>query len=141
MDRLRSEGLLSRQEYGDLQAVTTEEERTRKLINDILPRKGSDSFTKFCEVLRTTEGQEHVVNDIIQPLSQTVGGAVGPQQEVEDKFASRTSQEEHQRQTEYGQKQIREVALQQAKDTSESELRETIHVSVKSIHQSFCVAN
>ena len=73
MDRLRFEGLLCREEYSRLiEKYATDEERARKLINDILPRKGRDSFRKFCEVLLAIEGQEHIVNDIIQPPRQAL---------------------------------------------------------------------
>lgn len=77
MDRLRSEGLLNREEFSGLIATATEEERARKLINDILPRKGPLSFRDFCKVLLSVKGQEHIVNDIIQPDCQKVGRGEG----------------------------------------------------------------
>ena len=67
MDKLRARNQLNRQEYRYLLALATEEGRARILINDILPRKGPDSFGEFCKALLESKGQEHIVNVIIQP--------------------------------------------------------------------------
>ena len=65
LDKFRGEGLITREEYSNLQEVS-ELKRARTLVNDLLPRKGKDSLDKFCRILLKTPGQEHIVKDIIK---------------------------------------------------------------------------
>ena len=73
LDYLRGAGLVSREEYSDLQKATyTDLQRARFLVNDLLPRKGEDSLDKFCSILLKIPGQAHIVKDIIkyEPTSE-----------------------------------------------------------------------
>lgn len=65
LDHLRSNGLLNREEYSQLQEMTHECDRSRRLINTMLPSKGPGSLKTFCQILLSVQGQEHIVTDII----------------------------------------------------------------------------
>ena len=66
LDRLRVARLLTQTEYGELQQGSmTEQNRSQKLVTDLLVRK-EGSFAKFCEVLSAVEGQRHIVTEILK---------------------------------------------------------------------------
>ena len=67
LDHLRLAGLINRSEYRELYGSesSTDEDRSRKLLIDILPRKGKGAFRKFCEILSAVEGQEFIVSGIL----------------------------------------------------------------------------
>ena len=64
MDKLRAKGLVTRSEYSELQSLATEKQRSQRLINDLLPVKGSESLSDFCMILRAVNdrGQEYIAN-------------------------------------------------------------------------------
>lgn len=76
LDNLRSDGLVTRNEYTELSSMDTEVSRSRTLLNNILPRKGPGSFDKFCHILYNTEDQKYVATDIIK--WRPGGGATTP---------------------------------------------------------------
>ncbi|XP_065844289.1 uncharacterized protein [Oscarella lobularis] len=45
----------------------TNEDKSRMLLVDILPRKGETAFDEFVDVLRGTERQEHIVRQLLEP--------------------------------------------------------------------------
>ena len=65
LDHLRADGLLNQEEYAILESCQTDQSRSRKLLNDFLPKKGPDALTRFCSILQSVEGQEHVA-ELIQ---------------------------------------------------------------------------
>ena len=66
LDHLRADDLLSREDCATLtKSYQTDESRSRALLDEILPRKGPDAFTKFCSILQSVQGQEHVA-ELIQ---------------------------------------------------------------------------
>ena len=79
LDHLRQARLIDGPEYRELQAASEEEDRSRKLLNDILPRKEKGAYRKFCEVLLAVKDQKYIVASILatRPQSFTVGTAVG----------------------------------------------------------------
>jgi hypothetical protein len=75
LDDLRAARILSRTEYSELLEVSTEEMRSRMLLNDLLPRQNG-SFSNFCKILLKVEGQEHIVTEILKiGVSQTTSAA------------------------------------------------------------------
>ena len=64
MDKLRAKGLVTRSEYSELQSLATEKQRSQRLINDLLPVKGSESLSDFCMILRAVNdrGHEYIAN-------------------------------------------------------------------------------
>ena len=70
LDHLRASELLASEEYRRLQAMTTEEERSRELLHNYLPTKGKTAYSKFCNVLSEVEGQTHVLTEILQERSR-----------------------------------------------------------------------
>ena len=67
MERLRSCGVLTAEDCSSLRnGCSTEEERSRKLLHDILPRRGNDVFNQFCRILLTVEGQNHIVTQVMK---------------------------------------------------------------------------
>jgi hypothetical protein len=75
LDDLRAARILSRTEYSELLEVSTEEMRSRRLLNNLLPRKNG-SFSNFCKILLKVEGQEHIVTEILKiGVSQTTSAA------------------------------------------------------------------
>ncbi|XP_065846127.1 uncharacterized protein [Oscarella lobularis] len=68
LDRLLAERLVSREQYAMLRdSSKTNEDKSRILLVDILPRKGDTAFDEFVDVLRGTERQEHVVRLFLEP--------------------------------------------------------------------------
>ena len=62
LDHLRLSGLLTAEEYKELQQRSfTENERSQRLLHVILPAKGKSSMADFCEVLSHVEGQKHLI--------------------------------------------------------------------------------
>ena len=67
LDHLRESRLLTREEYEELQdGRLLEVDRSRKLLNSILPLKGKGSFDMFCQVLGKVDGQQHIVTQILK---------------------------------------------------------------------------
>ena len=67
LEDLRTCGLLTSEDCNTLRHdCSNEEERTRQILYDILPRRGNDAFDRFCDVLRTTEGQKHILSEVLQ---------------------------------------------------------------------------
>ena len=69
LDKLREKRLVAPEEYTQLHNVRrleSDQECNRRLL-DILPKKGSSSFSKFLDVLRSTAGQEHI-GDTLKPM-------------------------------------------------------------------------
>ncbi|XP_065843070.1 ankyrin-1-like isoform X2 [Oscarella lobularis] len=60
LNRLYSARLVTKGEYNHLLSMSSREDKSRELLNDILPRKGPNSYDRFVAILRETEGQEHV---------------------------------------------------------------------------------
>ena len=66
LTRLLASSLITLQEFERLSLDSIDDEkRSRTLLVSILPRKGPDSFDRFLNVLKETEGQEHVAQKII----------------------------------------------------------------------------
>ena len=67
LDHLRASYLLTREEYEEFQdGRLLEVDRSRKLLNSILPLKGKESFDTFCQVLSKVDGQQHIVTQILK---------------------------------------------------------------------------
>ena len=59
--------LLTREECSSLRlAFSTEEDRSREFLLQILPRKENDAFIHFCRVLLNCKGQEHIVTEVMK---------------------------------------------------------------------------
>ena len=68
VDRLLAERLVSREQYEMLRdSSTTTEDKSRRLLVDILPRKGETAFDEFVALLQNTERQDHVVRQFLKP--------------------------------------------------------------------------
>ena len=65
LDHLRADGLLNQEDYDTLESYQTDQSRSRKLLNNILPKKGPDALPRFCSILQNVEGQEHAA-ELIQ---------------------------------------------------------------------------
>ena len=67
LDKLYNEGLITKDEWIELQAFGTERDRTEKLLGVILPRKTppGDVFCRLCTILKGTAGQEEVANILL----------------------------------------------------------------------------
>ena len=67
LEELLACGLLTAEECSFLRhGCSTEEDRSRTLLYDILPRKESDVFSRFCQAVRNVKGQEHIVTEVLQ---------------------------------------------------------------------------
>ena len=66
LDHLRQARLISGPEYRELQAASSEEDRSRRLLDDILPRKEKGAYRKFCEVLLAVQDQKYIVAAILE---------------------------------------------------------------------------
>lgn len=67
LDLLLEKGLLLSEEYAYVRSSqhVTDEERSRVLLNEILRKKGPQSFELFCEVLLAVTGQDFLANDFL----------------------------------------------------------------------------
>ena len=66
ISRLLAADLITVQEFERLRLPLIDDQtRSETLLVSILPRKGPDSFDRFLNVLKVTEGQEHVAQKII----------------------------------------------------------------------------
>ena len=66
ISRLLAAALITVQEFERLRLPSIDDQtRSETLLVSILPRKGPDSFDRFLNVLKETEGQEHVAQKII----------------------------------------------------------------------------
>ena len=93
-DRFRTERLISREEYSWLSSLLTEEERARRLLNDILPKKGPGTYDKFRQILLSVKGQAHIVSTILDPTERKQSAAERmPLHELED-ISSESSEDE-----------------------------------------------
>lgn len=88
LDRLRASNLINREDYSKLMSENSEENRSRKLLNDILPRAGKSSLDTFCKLLLRVEGQKHIVTEII---CWPEGGATDNTQSQEQTLRARQS--------------------------------------------------
>jgi hypothetical protein len=96
LDDLRESRLVTKQEYRELWELPTDLERARRLVNDLLPLKGDDSLDKFCNILLKTQGQEHIVRDIIMySPAREASKQSNPSRSKELKFAVFIFKEEH----------------------------------------------
>ena len=68
LDKLYDEGLITKDEWIELQIVKTERKNVEKLIGVILPRKSlsRDVFHKVCIILKNTNSQEEVADILLQ---------------------------------------------------------------------------
>lgn len=67
LDHLRACRLLNATEFAELQRESLSElDRSRRLVNTMLPGKGKGSFAKFCRVLHDVESQRHIVTEILK---------------------------------------------------------------------------
>ena len=67
IDGLLAVALITVQEFEKLsRQICDDVERSRLLLVSILPKKGLDSFDRFLNVLKETEGQEHVAQTIME---------------------------------------------------------------------------
>ena len=66
LDRLYREKLVDNEEYQLLLTISPSQGQSRKLLSEILPRKGPTSYNRFMKILRETEGQEHVVKALCE---------------------------------------------------------------------------
>ena len=70
IDGLLAVALITVQEFEKLsRQICDDVERSRLLLVSILPKKGPDSFDRFMNVLKETEGQEHVAQRIMENKS------------------------------------------------------------------------
>ena len=60
--RLRSLKLITSQEMQEIRQLPSKQEMAYELLDQILPRKGPNAYSKFVEVLMETEGQEHIAD-------------------------------------------------------------------------------
>jgi hypothetical protein len=67
-DHLRAKQLINREDYSQLTSVSSEEDRGRLLLQDILPKKGPETYAKFRQVLLTV--QKDIVLDILEPAER-----------------------------------------------------------------------
>ena len=71
ISRLLASALITVQEFERLSLDSIDDEkRSRTLLVSILPRKGPDSFDRFLNVLKKTEGQEHVAQKIMRSAEE-----------------------------------------------------------------------
>ena len=67
LERLRSCGVLTTEDCNSLRCnCATEEDRSRKLLSEILPLRGNDVFERLCQALLTVEGQRHIVTQVLK---------------------------------------------------------------------------
>ena len=67
IDGLIAVALITLEEYEELSLpIYNDVKRSRMLLLSILPKKGPDSFDRFVNVLKKTEGQEHVAQRIME---------------------------------------------------------------------------
>ena len=69
LDLLVERGLLDLEQYKYLNNPwqhATDEDRSRRLLSEILPKKGPQSFNKFCEVLLEVPDQAFIARDILE---------------------------------------------------------------------------
>ena len=67
LDDLLEKGLINIEEYKGLRSplYRTDEDISRMLLTEILPKKGPQSFQRFCEVLLAVRDQAHIATDIL----------------------------------------------------------------------------
>ena len=66
ISRLLASALITVQEFERLSLPSIDDQkRSETLLVSILPRKGPDSFDRYLNVLKETEGQEHVARKLI----------------------------------------------------------------------------
>ena len=69
---LRACGLLTSEDCSTLRhECSKEEDRSRKLLFDILPRRGNDAFDRFCHVIGKVDGQRHILKEVLQVETMT----------------------------------------------------------------------
>ena len=56
--------------------MSSRENRSRKLLSNILPRKGMNSYDRFVAILRETEGQEHVAKALGERMRNNVNDGI-----------------------------------------------------------------
>ena len=67
IDGLLAVSLIALEEYEELSLpIYNDVKRSRMLLLSILPKKGPGSFDRFMNVLKATEGQEHVAQRIME---------------------------------------------------------------------------
>jgi hypothetical protein len=74
MDTLRARRLINKKDYSTLGSLSTEQERSQKLLHDILPSKGPGTLDSFCDTLLDVDGQEYVVTKFLRK-QETRGGS------------------------------------------------------------------
>ena len=84
LENLRECGLLTPEDVNSLRhGCSTEQDRTRKLLYDILPYKGNDSFDRFCNVLSNVEEQAHIVTEVLEVEIETASPVDSDPKETE----------------------------------------------------------
>ena len=76
LDRLYGGKLVTNEEYDDLFSMSSRENRSRKLLRNILPRKGMDSYDRLVAILKETEGQEHVAKALGERMGNNVNDGI-----------------------------------------------------------------
>ena len=84
IDRLYAVALITLEEFERIKTYDNTE-GSRMLLVSILPRKGPDSFDRFLSVLKETEGQEHVAQQIMgEGQKREQKSAVGKEKKEEN---------------------------------------------------------
>ena len=67
LEELRANDLISAEDCNTLRHdCSTEEERSRKLLYDMLPYKGDDVVDRFRQILLKVQGQAHIAKEVLQ---------------------------------------------------------------------------
>jgi hypothetical protein len=92
-DRLRTERLISREQYAYLSSFRTEEESNRHLLNEILSKRGPGTYSKFRQSLLSVKGQEHIVHSILDPEDRKQSTSEDDSEETCDQPPKKTENE------------------------------------------------
>ena len=90
LDHLLEKDLIDTEEYKGLRSpwYRTDEDRSRMLLTEILPKKGPQSFQRFCEVLLAIRDQAHIATDILGYELPVSRPSVEPSPMSDEKTAS-----------------------------------------------------
>ena len=75
LDELKQKGLINREEYKRQRKLIKnecDEDGTRNLLTEILPKKGPTSFKEFLEVLKKTD-QQHIADRLLPKVMELQG--------------------------------------------------------------------
>eukprot|EP00118_Oscarella_pearsei_P014385 m.122912 g.122912 ORF g.122912 m.122912 type:complete len:434 (+) comp37805_c0_seq9:29-1330(+) len=75
LDGLYARGLVSRDEWQSISGLRSDGDKVMELLVLVLPRKGPEAYDGFLEVLKDTEGQKYIAEELLKK-SQSISGTL-----------------------------------------------------------------